>query len=166
MARRQRLCGLLLALAVAAVLVAAGAQGTCPGAPPRRGARVSVASFGGEGDGRTLNTAAFARAVASVERLRAPGGAELYVPAGVWLTGPFNLTSRMTLFLARGAVIRATQVSARRPPALFTVSSASAIARGEPSLPKPWRARLGSIFIRTVLLLFFFGLLIEEPIRI
>jgi polygalacturonase len=32
------------------------------------------------------------------------------VPPGVWLTGPFNLTSRMTLFLARGAVIRATQV--------------------------------------------------------
>jgi polygalacturonase len=28
----------------------------------------------------------------------------------VWLTGPFNLTSHMTLFLARGAVIRATQV--------------------------------------------------------
>ena len=52
----------------------------------------------------------------SLERLRAPGGAELYVPPGVWLTGPFNLTSRMTLFLARGAVIRATQVSASQPP--------------------------------------------------
>jgi len=113
-------CGLLLALAAAAaVLAAAGAraQETCAGAaPPRRGARVSVASFGGAGDGRTLNTGAFARAVASVERLRAPGGAELYVPPGVWLTGPFNLTSRMTLFLARGAVIRATQVSATQPP--------------------------------------------------
>ena len=113
-------CGLLLALAAAAaVLAAAGAraQETCAGAaPPRRGARVSVASFGGAGDGRTLNTGAFARAVASVERLRAPGGAELYVPPGVWLTGPFNLTSRMTLFLARGAVIRATQVSASQPP--------------------------------------------------
>ena len=113
-------CGLLLALAAAAaaVLVAAGAraQETCAGAPPRRGARVSVASFGGAGDGRTLNTGAFARAVATVERLRAPGGAELYVPPGVWLTGPFNLTSRMTLFLARGAVIRATQVIASQPP--------------------------------------------------
>jgi polygalacturonase len=88
----------------------AGAQETCARAPPRRGARVSVADFGGAGDGRTLNTAAFARAVASIDRRRAPGGATLYVPPGVWLTGPFNLTSRMTLFLARGAVIRATQV--------------------------------------------------------
>lgn len=39
------------------------------------------------------------------------GGMLLYVPPGVWLTGPFNLTSHMTLFLARGAVIKATQVS-------------------------------------------------------
>jgi hypothetical protein len=35
----------------------------------------------------------------------------LYVPPGVWLTGPFNLTSHMTLFLARDATIKATQVS-------------------------------------------------------
>ncbi|TVU35903.1 hypothetical protein EJB05_17810, partial [Eragrostis curvula] len=106
---------------LAAVLCAAGgaaAQETCAGAvptPPRRGARVSVADFGGAGDGRTLNTAAFARAVASIERRRAPGGATLYVPPGVWLTGPFNLTSRMTLFLARGAVIRATQDTSSWP---------------------------------------------------
>ncbi|KAF8696993.1 hypothetical protein HU200_036641 [Digitaria exilis] len=84
-------------------------------APPRRGARVSLASSGGVGDGRTLNTAAFRRAVDSIERLRAPGGAELYVPPGVWLTGPFNLTSHMTLFLARGAIIRATQDTSSWP---------------------------------------------------
>jgi polygalacturonase len=129
-------------VAAAAVLVAAAAQAqeTCSGtvpAPPRRGARVSVASFGGAGDGRTLNTAAFARAVASIERRAAPGGAELYVPPGVWLTGPFNLTSRMTLFLARGAVIRATQVSWQ---ASLLLSPAPAIALG--LLPKPWRSRL------------------------
>nr|AVY91702.1 pectate lyase [Saccharum hybrid cultivar SP80-3280] len=118
-------CRLLLAVAAPAfvlvlVLVAAAAQAqeTCSGAvpaPPRRGARVSVASFGGAGDGRALNTAAFARAVASIERRAAPGGAELYVPPGVWLTGPFNLTSRMTLFLARGAIIRATQDTSSWP---------------------------------------------------
>nr|AVY91712.1 pectate lyase [Saccharum hybrid cultivar SP80-3280]AVY91719.1 polygalacturonase [Saccharum hybrid cultivar SP80-3280] len=118
-------CRLLLAVAAPAVVLvlvlvaaAAQAQETCSGAvpaPPRRGARVSVASFGGAGDGRTLNTAAFARAVASIERRAAPGGAELYVPPGVWLTGPFNLTSRMTLFLARGAIIRATQDTSSWP---------------------------------------------------
>jgi polygalacturonase len=72
---------------------------------------MSVASFGGVGDGRTLNTQAFAAAVARIQRRRAPGGALLYVPPGVWLTGPFSLASHMTLFLARGAVIRATQVT-------------------------------------------------------
>jgi hypothetical protein len=104
----------------------AGAQESCARAPPRRGARVSVADFGGAGDGRTLNTAAFARAVASIDRRRAPGGTTLYVPPGVWLTGPFNLTSRMTLFLARGAVIRATQVI-HRPLLLSPTCSARVI---------------------------------------
>jgi hypothetical protein len=105
---------LCLLAAVLLLLSPAGAQETCSGAapaPPRRGAWMSVASFGAIGDGRTLNTAAFARAVARIERRRgARGGTLLYVPPGVWLTGPFNLTSHMTLFLARGAVIRATQV--------------------------------------------------------
>jgi len=104
----------LLATALVALLLlsSAGAQETCWSGPaPRRGAWMSVASFGGRGDGQTLNTGAFARAVASIERRRgARGGTLLYVPPGVWLTGPFNLTSHMTLFLARGAVIRATQV--------------------------------------------------------
>ncbi|XP_039799653.1 probable polygalacturonase isoform X2 [Panicum virgatum] len=111
----------LLAAAVLLLLLPppAGAQETCSGAapaPPRRGAWMSVASFGAVGDGRTLNTAAFARAVARIERRRgARGGTLLYVPPGVWLTGPFNLTSHMTLFLARGAVIRATQDTSSWP---------------------------------------------------
>ncbi|KAF2932349.1 hypothetical protein DAI22_05g281000 [Oryza sativa Japonica Group] len=107
-----------LAVAVALLLpplAAAQGETTCPADVPRRGAWMSVASFGGVGDGRALNTAAFARAVARIERRRARGGALLYVPAGVWLTGPFNLTSHMTLFLARGAVIRATQDTSSWP---------------------------------------------------
>jgi len=35
----------------------------------------------------------------------------LYIPPGVYLTDRFNLTSRMTLYLASGAVIKATEVS-------------------------------------------------------
>ncbi|KAG2625444.1 hypothetical protein PVAP13_3KG207447 [Panicum virgatum] len=110
---------LCLLAAVLLLLAPAGAQETCSGAapaPPRRGAWMSVAGFGAVGDGRTLNTAAFARAVARIERRRgARGGTLLYVPPGVWLTGPFNLTSHMTLFLARGAVIRATQDTSSWP---------------------------------------------------
>ncbi|KAL5198347.1 hypothetical protein ABZP36_001859 [Zizania latifolia] len=80
-------------------------------ASPRRGAWVSLASFGVVADGQTVSTSSFVAAVASIEHCHTPGGKLLYVPPGVWLTGPFNLTSHMTLFLARGVEIRATQVS-------------------------------------------------------
>uniref|UniRef100_A0A1D1XUS8 Putative polygalacturonase n=1 Tax=Anthurium amnicola TaxID=1678845 RepID=A0A1D1XUS8_9ARAE len=74
-------------------------------APLLRPRAFNLTDFGGVGDGVTLNTAAFERAVGAIARLAGEGGGQLNVPAGVWLTGPFNLTSHMTLFLAEGAVI-------------------------------------------------------------
>jgi hypothetical protein len=64
------------------------------------------------GDGTTSNTAAFRSAVDHLSQYSGEegGGAMLYVPAGKWLTGPFNLTSHFTLFLHRDAVILASQV--------------------------------------------------------
>ncbi|CAD5195205.1 unnamed protein product [Musa acuminata subsp. malaccensis] len=76
------------------------------------GCRAHVASltdFGGVGDGVTSNTAAFAAAVANLSKVACDGGAMLVVPAGRWLTGPFNLTNHFTLFLDHDAVILATQ---------------------------------------------------------
>jgi hypothetical protein len=107
-------------LAVAVLLVGAlallqvarcDAAATCVGLAParRRPEVVSIADFGGVGDGRTLNTWAFRKAVYRIQHQRRRGGTELRVPAGTWLTGSFNLTSHMTLFLARGAVLKATQ---------------------------------------------------------
>ena len=62
-----------------------------------------LTDFGAVGDGVTLNTGAFERAVAAVA---AAGEGELRVPAdGVFLTAPFNLTSHMTLHLERNATI-------------------------------------------------------------
>nr|CAB3453496.1 unnamed protein product [Digitaria exilis] len=63
--------------------------------------------FGAVGDGRTVNTAAFEAAVAAIAER---GGGRLTVPAGRWLTAPFNLTSRMVLFLAAGAEILGIQL--------------------------------------------------------
>ena len=68
----------------------------------RAPANVSLLDFGGVGDGRTDNTAAFAAGVAAVA---AAGGGTLNVPAGRFLTGPLNLTSGMTLNLAPGATL-------------------------------------------------------------
>ncbi|XP_078440840.1 putative polygalacturonase isoform X4 [Wolffia australiana] len=69
------------------------------------GAVLNLMDFGAVGDGVTLNTEAFEKAVAAI---KAKGGGKVLVPAGKWLTGPFNLTSNLTLFLARGAEILGT----------------------------------------------------------
>ncbi|BAT88769.1 hypothetical protein LR48_Vigan09g080500 [Vigna angularis] len=90
---------------------------TCSNLVPLRNRtdRISITDFGGVGDGRTLNTKAFREAVYRIEHLRRPGGTVLYVPRGVYLTESFNLTSHMTLFLAAGAVIKATQETGHWP---------------------------------------------------
>ncbi|XP_073278327.1 probable polygalacturonase [Primulina huaijiensis] len=73
--------------------------------PTLRQVAFNLTDFGGVGDGVTLNTEAFERAVTAISKLRGKGGGQLNVPPGNWLTAPFNLTSHMTLFLAEGAVI-------------------------------------------------------------
>jgi polygalacturonase len=62
------------------------------------------------GDGKTLNTVAFQNAIFYLKSFTDKGGAQLYVPKGKWLTGSFNLTSHLTLFLEQGATIIATEV--------------------------------------------------------
>ncbi|KAI3453813.1 hypothetical protein Pfo_010476 [Paulownia fortunei] len=92
-------------------LTLANAEGvTCSGIVPMRYRedKISIADFGGVGDGVTLNTKAFREAIYRIEHLNRTGGTLLYIPPGEYLTGPFNLTSHMTLYLARGAVIKAT----------------------------------------------------------
>lgn len=77
--------------------------------PSCRKHTASLTDFGGVGDGTTSNTAAFRSAVEQLSQYSGDGGAMLYVPAGKWLTGPFNLTSHFTLFLHGDAVILGSQ---------------------------------------------------------
>ena len=79
--------------------------------PLLRPTAFNLTEFGAVGDGVTLNTGAFEKAVEAISRLRGKGGGQLNVPPGVWLTGPFNLTSHLTLFLEEGAVILGSDVS-------------------------------------------------------
>ena len=61
-----------------------------------------LADFGPVADDPAANTRAFHRAVDAVEWA---GGGTLVVPPGRWLTGPFDLGSRLNLRLEAGAII-------------------------------------------------------------
>ena len=63
----------------------------------------SVRDFGARGDGRTLDTQAIARAVKVCFE---SGGGTVVFPAGQYVTGTFEMFSRVTLHLEAGAIIK------------------------------------------------------------
>lgn len=63
-----------------------------------------LTDFDAVGDGVTLNTEAFTKAIAAV---KTAGGGKLVVPKGVFRTLPFVLCSSLDLHLTEGAVIQA-----------------------------------------------------------
>lgn len=71
---------------------------------------VTITEFGAVGDGVTLNTKAFQNAIFYLNSFADKGGAKLFVPAGRWLTGSFDLISRLTLWLDKDAVILGSKV--------------------------------------------------------
>ncbi len=64
--------------------------------------KVSITDFGGIPDGITLNTDAFAKAM---DALSNKGGGTLFVPSGIWYTGPIVFKSNINLHLEKGALI-------------------------------------------------------------
>lgn len=77
---------------------------------PKR--QVILTDFGGVGDGKTLNTEAFDKALSY---LSAKGGGKLVVPFGVWYTGPIVLRSKINLHLEKGAFILFTSDKSKYP---------------------------------------------------
>ena len=63
---------------------------------------VRLTDFGGVGDGVTLNTDAFTKAISHLNKL---GGGRLVVPDGVWLTGPISLKDNIELNVQKNAII-------------------------------------------------------------
>ncbi len=95
---------ILLASVPGGVASADGSEISPRVAAPRIPKRVvNLADFGAVGDGLTLNTEAFGKALAS---LATKGGGELVVPPGIWLTGPIQLCSHLNLHLERGALLK------------------------------------------------------------
>jgi polygalacturonase len=63
---------------------------------------VNIKEVGGVGDGITLNTEAFSKAISKLHKM---GGGRLVVPQGVWLTGPISLKDNIELHLDKNAII-------------------------------------------------------------
>ncbi len=63
---------------------------------------VSVADYGAVGDGQTLCTEAFQKAI---NELSKSGGGQVVVPFGVWLTGPIELKDNIDLHVEKNAII-------------------------------------------------------------
>ena len=104
-----RLTALLLSLPLAASLRAAdvdvsAAEHVHPALPQIPDRTFNLADFGAVGDGQTLNTDAFTKAVAAVDHA---GGGRLVVPKGVYRTRPFVLCSNLDFHLEAGAVVQA-----------------------------------------------------------
>ena len=77
---------------------------------------IDVADCGAVGDGKTLCTEAFAKAVAACEEA---GGGRVNVPAGTYFTGAIHLRSNVELHLEKGAEILFTDDrSAYLPPVM------------------------------------------------
>lgn len=73
-----------------------------PALPEIPGLTVSISDFGGKGDGITLNTDGFSKAIA---HLVANGGGHLVVPEGVWVTGPIVMQSNIDLHISKNAIV-------------------------------------------------------------
>jgi len=77
-----------------------------------------VTAFGAKGDGTTLNTQAFAKAIATCHRA---GGGHVVVPAGgTFLTGAIHLLSNVDLHVEQNATILFSQNTADYLPVVFT----------------------------------------------
>ena len=74
-------------------------QPTLPTIPDNQ---LSILDCGGKGDGLTLNTEAFAKAISQLNK---QGGGHLNVPAGIYLTGLISLKDNIDLHLEKNAII-------------------------------------------------------------
>lgn len=63
---------------------------------------VSLTDFGGVGDGQSLNSEAFAKAI---DHVAEKGGGKVIVPRGIWLTGPITMKSNINLHTESGALV-------------------------------------------------------------
>ena len=73
---------------------------------------LSITKFGAVADGNTLNTKSIN---AAIDALNKKGGGVVFIPAGLWLTGPIVLKSNINLHLVTGATLLFTSDKSQYP---------------------------------------------------
>jgi hypothetical protein len=76
-----------------------------------------IRDYGAVGDGTTMNTAAIAKAISNCAD---SGGGTVFIPPGLWLTGPIHLESKINLHASEGATIRFSTRFEDYLPVVFT----------------------------------------------
>ena len=74
-------------------------QPTLPSIPDNQ---INLLDCGGNGNGMSMNTEAFSKAISKLEKM---GGGHLNVPAGIYLTGLISLKDNIDLHLEKNAII-------------------------------------------------------------
>jgi polygalacturonase len=64
--------------------------------------KFNILDYGATGDGKTMNTEAFAKAIAACAKA---GGGQVIIPAGIWITGPIRLASNVNLHIEKSALV-------------------------------------------------------------
>lgn len=107
---RDAPCRTAMRLIVLAILVAsagpASASRNAGNDDKRLQTAFNVKDYGAAADGKTLDTAAIAKAVHAAS---AAGGGKVVFPPGVYLTGTFELLSNVTLEVMAGAVVEGSK---------------------------------------------------------
>lgn len=67
---------------------------------------IDITDYRAVGDGQTVNTEAFAKAI---NELSEKGGGTLLIPEGIWLTGPIVLKSNINIHTENGALVLFTK---------------------------------------------------------
>jgi polygalacturonase len=66
---------------------------------------INITRFGAKPDGITMNTEAINNAIDDCSK---QGGGVVYIPQGIWLTGPIELKSNVNLHVSRSALVQFT----------------------------------------------------------
>jgi polygalacturonase len=98
-------CGLAAALTSWLIVnsTAAAALPVTPALPVIPAGVFNVTNFGAVGNGLAINTTAIQ---AAIKAATTAGGGMVEVPAGIFLSGPFQVASRINLHLDNGALLR------------------------------------------------------------